>query len=57
MLFRSVHASQHHTNKDVDYVTFRGMVEKEDTAFAIVSVFKDHLEIKGYGKEVDRILK
>ena len=25
--------------------------------FAIISVFKDHLEIKGYGKEVNRVLK
>lgn len=52
-----VHASEHHTHKGVDYVTFRGMVEKEDNAFAIISVFKDHLEIKGYGKEVNRVLK
>lgn len=33
------------------------MVEKDENAFAIISVFKDHLEIKGYGKEVDRVLQ
>ena len=32
-------------------------VEKDENAFAVILVFKDHLKIKGYGKEVDRILK
>lgn len=52
-----VHESQYFLKNDVNYVSFRGMVEKDENAFAIISVLKDHLEIKGYGKEVDRILK
>jgi len=52
-----VHVSQYFLKDGLHYVTFKGMVEKDDNAFAIISVFKDHLEIKGYGKEVDRILK
>jgi predicted phosphodiesterase len=52
-----VHVSQYFLKNKIHYVSFKGMVEKEENAFAIVSVFKDHLEIKGYGKEVDRILK
>ncbi|MEJ7769139.1 MAG: metallophosphoesterase [Chitinophagaceae bacterium] len=52
-----VHASQYFLQNGVNYVTFKGMVEKDENAFAIISVFKDHLEIKGYGKEVDRVLK
>lgn len=52
-----VHVSQYFLKSDVNYVSFKGMVEKDENAFAVISVFKDRLEIKGYGKEVDRILK
>lgn len=51
-----VHKSQYFPVNGVHYVSFRGMVELDDNSFAIVSVFKDHLEIKGYGKEVSRVL-
>lgn len=52
-----VHKSQYFAENGVHYVSFRGMVEMDENAFAIVSVYKDHLEIKGYGKEVSRILQ
>jgi 3',5'-cyclic AMP phosphodiesterase CpdA len=52
-----VHKSQYFNENGVHYVSFRGMVEMDDNAFAIISVFKDHLEIKGYGKEVNRVLR
>lgn len=56
-----VHVSQYFLQNHVHYVTFRGMVEEEENAFAIVSVFEDRLEdrleIKGYGKEVSRVLE
>ncbi len=52
-----VHVSQYFFKSKVHYVSFKGMVEKDENAYAIVSVYKDHLEIKGYGKEVDRILE
>jgi predicted phosphodiesterase len=51
-----VHKSQYFLEKGVHYVSFRGMVELEENAYAIVTVYKDHLEIKGYGKEVSRTL-
>ncbi len=51
------HVSQYYFESDVNYVSFRGMVEKEENAFAIVSVYKDRLEIKGYGAEVNRTIK
>lgn len=51
-----VHKSQYFAENGVHYTSFRGMVELEDNAYAIVTVYKDHLEIKGYGKEVSRIL-
>lgn len=52
-----VHVSQYFFNNGVNYVSFKGMVEKDDNAFAIVTVYKNRLEIKGYGAEIDRILK
>lgn len=39
------------------YVTFKGMVEQEQNAFAIVEVYPGYLKIKGYGAEPDRMLK
>lgn len=50
------HVSEYFRHHDVDYVTFKGMVEKEENAFAVISVYKDRLEIKGYDKEVSRVL-
>jgi len=52
-----VHVSQWVEQNGVNYVSFRGMVEKDANAFCIVSVYHDHLEIKGYGEEVSRQLK
>lgn len=51
------HVSRASFENGVHYVSFRGMVEKEDNAFAIVSVYKDMVKIDGYGKEVSRELK
>jgi predicted phosphodiesterase len=51
------HISEYFRHKDVNYVTFKGMVEKEENAFAIISVYNDRMEIKGYDKEVTRILQ
>jgi hypothetical protein len=52
-----VHVSQYFRENGVNYVSFRGMVEKKENAFCIISVYPDHLEIKGYGKEESRNLK
>jgi manganese-dependent ADP-ribose/CDP-alcohol diphosphatase len=52
-----VHVSQWVEQNGVNYVSFRGMVEKDANAFCIVSAYHDHLEIKGYGEEVSRQLK
>jgi hypothetical protein len=51
-----VHVSQYVRENGVNYVSFRGMVEKNENAFSIVSVYTDHLDIKGYGAEVSRQL-
>jgi manganese-dependent ADP-ribose/CDP-alcohol diphosphatase len=40
------------------YVTFRGMVETEnENSFAMVKVFRNRIEIKGYGREASRVLE
>ena len=51
-----VHQSQHFRENQVNYVSFRGLVEEEKNAFAIVAVFRDRLEITGYGAEESRVL-
>ena len=52
-----VHKSQYFFEQGVHYVSFRGMVELEDNAFALVNVYGNGLEITGFGKEVSRKLE
>ncbi len=52
-----VHVSQYFLKNGVHYVSFKGMVEKDENAFALVSVFQNRLEIKGYGKEITRTIR
>ena len=33
------------------FVTFKGMVDTEETAYAVVQVHKDRLEITGFGRQ------
>jgi manganese-dependent ADP-ribose/CDP-alcohol diphosphatase len=51
------HEGGYDFDKGKHYVTFKGMVEKEENAFAIIDVYRDFLKIKGYGAEADRMLK
>lgn len=51
------HASQHHHEAGVHHIMFRGMVELEDNAFAILRVYSDRIEMEGFGSEVNRILR
>jgi manganese-dependent ADP-ribose/CDP-alcohol diphosphatase len=42
----------------ISYVDFQGMVETADTnAYSLIRVYKDRLEIDGYGREPDRVIK
>lgn len=52
-----VHKSQYFFEKGVHYVSFCGMVELGDNAFALVTAYSNRLEIKGFGKELSRTLK
>ncbi|WP_176330408.1 metallophosphoesterase [Oceanobacillus rekensis] len=51
------HAGNYAMKKGIHYVTLQGMVETENTnSYSIVQVYKDRLEIDGYGREQDRVL-
>ncbi|MCX5685688.1 MAG: metallophosphoesterase [Planctomycetota bacterium] len=41
----------------IHYVTFKGMIEADPTAYALVEVFPDMLKVTGFGAEKSRELK
>lgn len=52
------HVGNYVEKNGIHYVNFKGMVETADTnAYSIVRVYPDRLEIKGYGREQNRVLK
>jgi 3',5'-cyclic AMP phosphodiesterase CpdA len=52
------HAGNYGEKNGIHYVTFSGMVETPDqTAWALIEVYPDHLNVKGTGREPSRNLK
>lgn len=52
------HAGNYDYKNGIHYVNLQGMVETADTtAYSIVRVYKDRLEIDGYGRQADRVLE
>ncbi|MFJ8266656.1 metallophosphoesterase [Peribacillus asahii] len=52
------HAGNYGVKNGIHYVNLKGMVETADTtSYSIVEVYKDRLEIDGFGREQDRVLK
>ncbi|MEE9364953.1 MAG: metallophosphoesterase [Cellulophaga sp.] len=52
------HDGEYAHKNGIHYVTFKGMVDtKDSTSFATTSFFKDSVVIKGYGREVSRVLQ
>ena len=52
------HAGDFAEKNGIYYVNFKGMVETVDTnAYSIIKVYSDRIEIDGYGREQDRVLK
>lgn len=52
------HAGNYAEQNGIYYVNFKGMVETPDTnAYAIIRVYPDKVVIKGYGREINRVLK
>jgi 3',5'-cyclic AMP phosphodiesterase CpdA len=52
-----VHAGGYAEKGGIHYVNFKGMVEADPTAYALVEVFADSLKITGFGNEPSRELK
>jgi 3',5'-cyclic AMP phosphodiesterase CpdA len=50
------HAGGFRQAGDLPCLTLHGMVETKVSAFAIVDVFADHLQVRGFGREPDRRL-
>lgn len=51
------HISQHILNDGIHHLMFRGMVEGDNNAYSIISVYSDRITIEGFGMEVNRVLK
>ena len=51
------HEGNYGMKADIHYLTYRGMVDTEQNSYAIVNVYKDRLEIQGYGREEDRVME
>ena len=52
------HAGNYGQRKGVHFLNLEGMVETADSpAFSVIQVHEDRLELKGFGREKDRVLK
>tara|TARA_R110002050_G_scaffold161882_6_gene291723 strand:+ start:32357 stop:33262 length:906 start_codon:yes stop_codon:yes gene_type:complete len=51
------HEGNYGFKNGIHYLTFKGMVDTKETAYGIVRIFTDYIEVLGYGREVNRILK
>ena len=50
------HKGKYAQKEGIHYLTLKGMVETEESAYSIISVHQDELKVKGYGRETDRSL-
>ena len=50
------HAGNYGRLANRHFVTFKGMVDTDDTAYAIVNVHADRLEVKGFGRQENMTL-
>lgn len=51
------HKGNYAKRNGTHYVNFKGMVETEkETSYAVVKCYTDHVEIEGFGAEMDRVV-
>jgi predicted phosphodiesterase len=50
------HKGKYGIKKGIHYLTCKGMVDTDTTAYSIVRVFHDRLELCGYGRETNKTL-
>ena len=51
------HEGNYGLKNGVHYLTMKGMVDTEESAYGIIEVHNEHLIVKGYGRELNRVLK
>ena len=51
------HDGNYGMKKGIHYLTMKGMVDTEVSAYSVLSISENQLKIKGVGREEDRILK
>jgi len=51
------HEGDYALKKGIHYLTFRGMVETKQTAYALVEVYSNCLRVIGFGRESNRLLQ
>jgi manganese-dependent ADP-ribose/CDP-alcohol diphosphatase len=50
------HRGNYGEKDGIHYLTLKGMVDTSETSYAIIEVFQDRLEIRGFGREQGRTL-
>lgn len=51
------HEGNYGQKNGVHYLTMKGMVDTEESAYSVIKVNKDYLIIEGFGRELNRTLK
>lgn len=51
------HRGAYGFKKGIHYVTLKGMVDTEETAYAVVSIYEDRIEVRGKGRQDDLLLE
>ena len=51
------HAGNYGMKEGIHYLTLMGMVDTDQTSYAIINVYENHLNVVGYGREENRILE
>ncbi|MFT4567502.1 MAG: manganese-dependent ADP-ribose/CDP-alcohol diphosphatase [Saprospiraceae bacterium] len=51
------HEGNYAEKKGIHYLTMKGMVDTEETSYGVMSISEGQLEIKGIGREENRILR
>ncbi len=51
------HRGAYGFKKGIHYVTLKGMVDTEETAYAVISIYEDRIEVRGKGRQDELLLE
>jgi manganese-dependent ADP-ribose/CDP-alcohol diphosphatase len=51
------HAGNYALKNGIHYLTLKGMVDTLQTSYAVMHVYDDRLEVRGFGREENRTLE